>query len=285
MTGAAIAGYLRRVGIEGRPGATYETLVALHHAHLDTLPYGNLSIMLAASGAIEAPHSVDPVETLERVAAGGDTGYCFHNNGVFSLVLEELGFDVRRRAGQMLETTGASGTLDHLALELRGLPTDANPEGRWVVDVGYGDGFRDPLPLVDGHFRQSGSVYRLVRVGESGWTFHHDPHGSFHGSLVRGEVTQEAVEAAHRRLATPPEGDFTRKLVVQRRDETGSDTLRSIRHTRTGVGASTRELRDFEEWRSALTAIGLTLAGVEEQALRDLHQRQSADYDDWLLTR
>ena len=82
-----IDGYLRRLGIEGRPEATYETLVDLHHRHLDTLPYENLSIMLAAIGATRAPDAVDPVETLERVAAGGNAGYCFHNNGVFSLAL------------------------------------------------------------------------------------------------------------------------------------------------------------------------------------------------------
>jgi len=280
-----IDGYLRRLGIEGRPEATYETLVDLHHRHLDTLPYENLSIMLAAIGSLGAPDSVDPAATLERVAAGGNAGYCFHNNGVFSLVLAELGFEVVRRTGQMLEATGPSGTLDHLALEVVGLPTPANPEGRWVVDVGYGDGFRDPLPLAEGHFRQSGFTYRLVRVGESGWTFHHDPHGSFNGSYVRGHVTQEEIEASHRRLSTPPDGDFTRKLVVQRRGASGADTVRTIRHTRSGSGAVTRELRDFAEWTAALEALGLSLAGVEEDALRELHKRQAADYDDWLLTR
>lgn len=280
-----IDGYLRRLGIEGRPEATYETLVDLHHRHLDTLPYENLSIMLAAIGAVEAPDPVDPEVTLARVAAGGNAGYCFHNNGVFSLVLEELGFDVVRRFGQMLEATGPSGTLDHLAIEVRGLPTSSNPAGRWAADVGYGDGFRDPLPLVDGHFRQSGSVYRLARVGESGWTFHHDPHGSFNGSFVRGDVAQDAIEASHLRLSTPPDGDFARKLVVQRRDATGADTVRSIRHTRTGSGASTRELRDFEEWRAALGGLGLSFLGIEEDALRELHKRQAADYDEWLLTR
>ena len=280
-----IDGYLRRLGIDGRPEATYETLVDLHHRHLDTLPYENLSIMLAAIGAVRAPDAVDPVETLERVAAGGNAGYCFHNNGVFSLALAELGFDVVRRTGQMLEATGPSGTLDHLALEIRGLPTAANPGGRWVVDVGYGDGFRDPLPLVEGHFRQSGFVYRLARVGESGWTFHHDPHGSFNGSFVRGSVMQEEVEASHLRLSTPPDGDFTRKLVVQRRDSSGAETVRSIRHLRTGEGAFERELRDFAQWRTALGGLGLSFRGIEEDALRELHKRQAAEYDDWLQTR
>jgi N-hydroxyarylamine O-acetyltransferase len=279
-----IEGYLRRLGIDGRPEATYETLVDLHHRHLDTLPYENLSIMLAAIGAVASPDSVDPKETLDRVGAGGNTGYCFHHNGLVSLVLEELGFDVVRRPGQLIETTGPSGQLDHLAFEVRGLPTAANPGGRWWPDLGFGDAFREPLPLVEGHHRQNGFVYRLVRVGEAGWTFHHDPSGSFHGNLVRGVVDLDEVAARHPELSTPP-GPYTSKLVVQRRDATGADTVRSIRHTRIGEGASTRELWDFAEWSAALEGLGLSLAGVEEDVLRELHERQAAGYDDWLLTR
>jgi len=279
-----IDGYLRRLGFEERPEATYETLVDLHHRHLDTLPYDNLSIMLAAIGAIGAPHSVDPGETLERVAAGGNAGYCFHHNGLVALVLEELGFEVVRRPGQLIETTGPSGELDHLAFEVRGLPTAENPEGRWWPDLGFGDAFREPLPLVEGHFRQNGFVYRLVRVGEDGWTFHHDPAGSFHGNLIRGVVGLDEVAARHPALATPP-GPYTSKLVVQRRDATGADTVRSIRYTRIGEGAVTRELRDFAEWTAALEGLGLSFAGVEEDALRELHKRQAADYEEWLLTR
>ncbi|GGR59350.1 arylamine N-acetyltransferase [Nocardioides luteus] len=279
-----IDGYLRRLGIAGRPEATYETLLDLHRRHLDTLPYDNLSIMLAAIGAAEAPDPVDPAVTLERVAGGGNAGYCFHHNGLVALVLEELGFEVVRRPGQLIETTGPSGELDHLALEVRGLPTAENPGGRWWPDLGFGDAFREPLPLVDGHHRQNGFVYRLVRVGEQGWTFHHDPAGSFHGNLIRGEVGLDEVATRHPQLSTPP-GDYTTKLVVQRRDATGADTVRSIRHTRIGEGASSRELRDFAEWTAALEGLGLSLEGVEEAALRELHQRQSADYDEWLLTR
>jgi N-hydroxyarylamine O-acetyltransferase len=240
--------------------------------------------MLAAIGTVASPDSVAPNETLERVAAGGNAGYCFHHNGLVSLVLEELGFDVVRRPGQLIETTGPSGQLDHLAFEVRGLPTPANPGGRWWPDLGFGDAFREPLPLVEGHHRQNGFVYRLVRVGEAGWTFHHDPSGSFHGNLVRGVVDLDEVAARHPQLSTPP-GPYTSKLVVQRRDATGADTVRSIRHTRIGEGASTRELWDFAEWSAALEGLGLSLAGVEEEALRELHERQAAGYDDWLLTR
>ncbi|MFI2706338.1 arylamine N-acetyltransferase, partial [Nocardioides sp. CER28] len=204
--------YLARLGLSGRPEPTLETLVDLHHRHLDAVPYENLAIMLGA------PTSADPADTLARIAGGGNAGYCFHHNGAVELVLRELGFAVERHPASMLLEVGSSGTLDHLVIVVSGLPTPENPGGRWWPDLGYGDGFRDPLPLVEGVHRQGRFVYRIARLSERGWTFHHDPSNSVLGSLVRpAGVSQADVDANHARLSTPPDGAFTRLLVVQRR--------------------------------------------------------------------
>jgi arylamine N-acetyltransferase len=37
------------------------------------------------------PDSKDPAETLDRVAAGGNAGYCFQHNEAFEVVLDALG--------------------------------------------------------------------------------------------------------------------------------------------------------------------------------------------------
>jgi arylamine N-acetyltransferase len=275
---APVDGYLARLGLSHRPEPTLATLADLHHRHLDAVPYDNLAIMLGA------PTGADPAETLARIAGGGNAGYCFHHNGAFELVLRELGFAVERHPASMLGEVGSSGTLDHLVLVVGGLPTEDNPGGRWWPDLGYGDAFRDPLPLVEGVHRQGPFVYRIARLSDRGWTFHHDPAGSFVGSLVGpAGVSQGDVEVNHVRLSTPPTGAFTRLLVVQRRGEHSADTVRGIRHVRVGRGASTRDLRAYDDWRSVLTGLGLSLAGVDEDALRDLHRRMSLAHDDWLL--
>jgi arylamine N-acetyltransferase len=274
----SVDGYLARLGLAERPDPTLTTLVDLHRRHLDAVPYDNLAIMLGA------PTSADPVETLARIAAGGNAGYCFHHNGAVGLVLRELGFTVERRPASMLREVGSSGTLDHLVLEVGGLPTPENPGGRWWPDLGYGDAFRDPLPLVEGVHRQGPFAYRIARLSERGWTFHHDPAGSFIGSLVGpAGVSQADVEANHRRLATPPDGAFTRLFVAQRRDAHGADTLRGIRHVRAGRGTRTRDLRAYADWRAVLAGLGVSLTGVDEDALLDLHRRMVAASDDWLL--
>jgi N-hydroxyarylamine O-acetyltransferase len=271
-------GYLARLGIAGRPEPTLETLVDLHRRHLDAVPYENLAIMLGR------PTSADPAETLTRIARGGNAGYCFHHNGAVELVLRALGFTVERHAASMLEEVGSSGKLDHLVLVVSGLPTAENPGGRWWPDLGYGDGFRDPLPLVEGVHRQPPFVYRIARLSERGWTFHHDPSNSFLGSQVGPVgVSQADVDANHVRLSTPPDGAFTRLLVVQRRGEDGADTVRGIRHTRTGHRGFVRDLRTYDDWRAAIVGLGVSTAGVDEAELHDLHTRMLAAHEEWVL--
>lgn len=277
----SVDGYLARLGIVGRPEPTLDTLVDLHHRHLDALPYENLAIMLAAASG-GTPPSADPTEALARIAAGGNAGYCFHHNGAVELVLRELGFRVERHPASMLEEVGSSGQLDHLVLVVDGLPTPGNPGGRWWPDLGYGDGFRDPLPLVEGVHRQDGFVYRIARLSARGWTFHHDRAGSFGGSVVGpAGAPQAEVDRHHVRLSTPPEGAFTRLLVAQRRDAHGAETVRGIRHSRTGQGRFARDLRAYDDWRAAILGLGVSLAGVDEGALRELHRRMLAAHRDW----
>lgn len=84
----ALAGYLTRLGLDEQPPATVETLFELHRRHAERLPYENLHTMLGS------PPDVDPRTTLARVAAGGNTGYCFHHNGVMTVALRALGYDV-----------------------------------------------------------------------------------------------------------------------------------------------------------------------------------------------
>ncbi len=271
---AGVEGYLARLGIVGRPAPTLASLATLHRAHLDVLPYENLAIMLGR------PDPADPVVTLARVSAGGNAGYCFHHNGLVELVLRELGYDVVRRPGAQLEADGPSGTLDHLVLEVRA------EGGRWWPDLGYGDGFRTPLELRSGAVAQGPFSYRLEDVGEDGWRFRQDPRGSFLGTEVGPVgVSDAAIAAAHRRLPTPPGGDFTRLLVVQRRDDTGAETLRGIRHVRVGEDAFARDLASFDDWRAALLALGVSLTAVGDQELRGLHDRMRAAHGAWAATR
>jgi arylamine N-acetyltransferase len=278
----AVTRYLSRLGFSAAPEATVAGLTELHRRHLDTVPYENLAIMLGR------PDSTDPEETLARLAAGGNAGYCFHQNGAFEVVLRSLGFAVERRRGQVWNTPEdrAVPKLNHLVLL-------ATIDGRsWWPDLGLGDGFREPVEVVAGEIRQGPFKYEITDVGTTEfstveWTFRHDPAAdSFNAVDVRASGPADAeVAEAHHGMSTPPDGRFTRVLVVMRRDGTGAEALRGIRHQRTGDGAFTRDLTSYGDWRMVVESLGVSLAGVTDEELRSLHARMLAAHAEWAATR
>ena len=269
-------GYLSRLGVTGRPAPTLGTLVALHRAHLARLPYNNLDIMLGR------PQPVDPSSPLRAVARTGRSGYCFHQNGALGAALEALGFEVTRRHGHVwTDPADRDGTvLDHLVLVVSGLPSRDNPGGRWWPDVGLGEGFADPLPIVDGPAADPVLDLQLSGSTGDGWSFRNDPRGSFTGLEVRALPLD--VAAAHATLSTPPEGRFTRLLVVQRRTPGAVETLRGCALTRiTSSGTSRRDVATYDAWRRALLELELSLVDTSEDELRRLFASTSRAHLAW----
>ncbi|MGH3209848.1 MAG: arylamine N-acetyltransferase family protein [Trebonia sp.] len=260
----AVRRYLSRLGFAAEPEPTVAGLAELQRRHLDAVPYENLAIMLGR------PDPTDPAQTLERIAAGGNAGYCFHHNGAFEVVLRALGFAVERRSGHVWGRE--IPRLNHLVLLVT---IDGR---RWWPDLGLGDALRDPVEVVAGEIRQGPFRYEIAEAGPGAWTFRHDPAArSFPGIDVRASRPADAeVAAAHRVLSTPPDGRFTKVLVAMRRDDTGADVLRGIQLQRTGDGAFSRELASYADWRAALESLGVSLAGAGEAELRSLHARMLA---------
>ena len=267
----SVDGYLARLGLDGRPAPTLATLIDLHRRHLDALPYENLAAVLGR------PDPVDPAATLDRIAAGGNAGYCFHHNSAFGAVLQELGYHVRQLRGHVWNTPEqrAAPELNHLALLVAGLPDTASPTGLWWPDLGLGDGFRDPLPLTEGTHRSAWSSYAIECLDEAGWTFRHDARGSFTAiDIVGTPPSAEEIATAHAALSQPP-GRFTRTLVVQHLTADGITTLRGQALSHNGPsGVASAILDSYESWREALARLNVALTGTNEADLRSLYNRQ-----------
>jgi N-hydroxyarylamine O-acetyltransferase len=275
--------YLRRLEIDAGAPPTLDTLFLVHDRHLAHVPYENLGIMLGL------PPSVDPETCLDRIGRVGRAGYCLHQNAALELVLSDLGFAVRRRHAHVWQDEAhRSGPLNHLALEVTGLPTAENPAGRWWADVGLGEGFRLPLPLVDGEHVQDGFRYRLSDVGPDGWSFRHDPAGSFAGiEVTGGDTGPGAMVASHAELSAPGEGRFARLVVVQRRDASGIWEVRGCLLRRvTPTGATETVLASYDDWRAALTGeLRVPLDDLPEDPLRELYARSWTAHLEWAAGR
>ncbi len=264
MTSELAAAYVARLGLTDAP-PTLATMTALHRAHLELLPYNNLDTMLGS------PRPVDEESCLRQVVEAGRSGYCFHQNGVLAAGLDHLGFKVDRQHGHVWTRAEQRDRVDlnHLVLVVSGLPTESNPGGRWWPDVGLGEGFVDPAPLVAGFVGDGLLDLEITELDEEGWSFRNDPRGTFDGMEARSLPMD--VARAHTELSTPPDGAFARILVVQRRAAGAVETLRACVHTRLDLtGVTTRDLTTYDDWRSALVSLGLGLADVSDERLRAL---------------
>jgi N-hydroxyarylamine O-acetyltransferase len=218
-----IGAYLARVGYDGPLEPTVGVLRALHRAHLTAIPYENLDI-----------HLGHPL-TLDRQAAFGKLvddrrgGWCFEMNGTFGWVLESVGFDVRYVAGAVRRADRGASALDsHLVL----IVTVDDP---YIVDVGFGDGFFEPLPLEPGRYRQRSLEFGVSREGEW-WRVHNHEHGgaeSYDFTLEPRSI-ESFADKCHE-LQTAPDSSLVRSTVSGRHEDDGLVVLR---------GAVLRELRD-----------------------------------------
>lgn len=142
--------YLKRINYNGSQTPTLETLRQLQLAHLLTIPFENLSIH------IKEPIVLDYELLFDKIVRKRRGGFCYELNGLFSALLNRLGFNsVMLPAGVANNEGVFSPDFDHMTLLVL-------LEDRWLVDVGFGDSFRQPL-LIDNRAPQfqGNCSYRL----------------------------------------------------------------------------------------------------------------------------
>jgi N-hydroxyarylamine O-acetyltransferase len=196
--------YLQRIGYSGPLGVNIETLHALHRAHLFAIPYENLDIHLGR------PLTLDMEHIYHKLVEQRRGGWCYEMNGLFAWALRAIGFEVTLLGSSVGEPAqgGLDGDLDHLILLVQ-------LDQPWLVDVGFGNAFLEPLPLVEGAIQQDWMNFRLEQTEEK-WCFHSHLYGGrgygftllpreFHGFAPRCHTLQ-----------TSPESGFVRATVCHR---------------------------------------------------------------------
>ncbi|MEU7896935.1 arylamine N-acetyltransferase [Nonomuraea sp. NPDC049152] len=258
-----VTAYLRRLGLESAPPSV-DHLRALHAAHVERVPYEALEIWL------DRPTTVEPAESAARILSGRG-GYCYHLNGALSALLAALGYEVTRHVGGVQNHGTEPGvTGNHLVLTVR-LPSSDGPD-EWLVDAGLGDALHEPLPLVEGRYRQGPFEYGLrpSEVAPGGWRFDHDPRGSFVGmdfGMKPAEMSE--FEAMHEELSTSPTSGFVRVATLNRRDASGVDILRGLVLTRIGAdGGGSTTMESAADYFHALEDVfGLDLPAADRSLL------------------
>ena len=241
-----VQAYLDRIEFRGPLDPHFEMLRQLHLAHLMHVPFENLSI-----------HSHEPIvlndsALFEKIVTRRRGGFCYELNGLFAGLLRELGFEVAMLSAQVAGSqNGFSRDFDHMTLRV------ALNQERWLADVGFGDSFIEPLPLVaDSQYQQRENRYRLVSdnqerlvleqaLKDEAWV----PQYRF--SLQPYQYSDYAEMCSYHQ--TSPESHFTRQRICSRLTPRGRISLSDMRFIVTENGVrSERVLKNEEEYNEVL---------------------------------
>lgn len=195
--------YLARIGYTGSFHVDYETLIALHRAHLLAIPYENLAIHLGQYLPLDNQAIFDKLVTARR------GGWCYEMNGLFAWALREMGFSVTFLAGAVNRSMkGNRADYNHLVLLVE-------LDKPYLADVGFGNGFLFPLPLDPGIYSQMFLTYQLSQEADH-WLFQNHAYGGpgFDFTLTPHPLAD--FRAKCHELQTSPESSFVRLTVCHR---------------------------------------------------------------------
>lgn len=240
-----IKAYLERINYHGSLAPTAETLRELQLAQLLAVPFENLSIHA------RQPIVLEDEALFTKIVKGRRGGFCYEANGLFAALLRALGFDVQMLSAGVADAEGGFGPdFDHMTLMV-------TLEQRWLVDVGFGDSFREPLLLDErGEQVQGSRAYRIVpdgthlilmqRDGDAEWK------AQYRFTLQPHEYA-DYVEMC-RYHQTSPQSHFTRARICSRATEEGRITLSEMRFITTSKNGERQErtLTSQEEYAAIL---------------------------------
>lgn len=233
--------YLDRIQYHGPLEPTFQTLRALHEAHLLAVPFENLDIHLGREIVL------DEASLWTKIVEHKRGGFCYELNGMFALLLRALGFQVDTLSACVADSDGGFGPeFDHMTLLV-------HLEENWLADVGFGESFRQPLLMqADLDQKQDMGRFRLEREGlcwlyyewdgnwKPGYRFTLQPH-----------KLSDYIAMCHYQQ-TSPESHFTQKRVCSLATHSGRITLSDQRLITTINDERTERLLTDEEYSAAL---------------------------------
>lgn len=242
-----VSDYLKRLKYSQPLRADIHTLHGLQLAHLLTIPFENLDISLGRKIELSQPALWEKLITNKR------GGFCYELNGLFAWLLQEIGFQVTylnaRDYHEKDDTFGID--FDHLTL----MVTIPNASTRWLVDVGYGDTFIQPLNIDDDTEQVQGLRGYWVKPFRNGYqVWQRNYAGSrerqYFFDLTPHQFPDEYIETC-RYHQTSPKSIFTQNRIISRLTEDGRVSLDNERLIFTVHGQrSTQEIKESQ--RAAL---------------------------------
>ncbi len=239
--------YLRRLDFSAPVKPDFETLRAVHRAHMLAVPFENLDIV-----PLHRRIHLDEASMWDKLIVRRRGGFCYELNGLFAWLLKQVGFAVTYLNGRVFSKTGTlSLDFDHLAL-LVDVPGEPN---RWLADVGFGDSFLEPLMLREGEQPEGLRSYRLEATGNGYIVWQRDYDRTwtrqyfFDLTPRRFPADYDAMCTYHQ---TSPKSSFTRKSIISRATPDGRVSLEPSKLIVTRNGERSEQPVSPDSWSALL---------------------------------
>lgn len=250
--------YLERIQWGGPVRQDLDSLSALLRAHMETIPFENLDVLLGR------PIRLDLESLQAKLVRARRGGYCFEHVTLFAAALEALGFEPVRHIARVIQFVPRSAAArTHMFL------TVPIAEGRYVVDPGFGSlAPRVPVPLVEGEQARIGQESHWMARDGNDWMLHAQvgatPVAAW-VSTVQEECPVDFEMGSHY-ASTHPASPFVQRILLRALTETGRVTVMNRDVTRwQGDASQQTQLADHAALRALLVEhFGFDLPEVEQ---------------------
>lgn len=280
LTRSEIQAYLKRIGIDEIQAPTLNYLTELQRAHVKYLSWQTVDIYTGRPVGINLQDSI-------QLILQGRSGYCFHLNGAFSILLRSLGYTVHWHRGGV-QPHGEKPRVNSFHLGLSVLIPDADPTvERWIVDVGLGGMPFEPLPLRYGTYGSAPFTYQFMPSSAvaGGWRLEYEPNGPSEGVDYAPEAVTSLEEfiPKHEFYSQAAESPWHNVFLLRQRDAIRSNELRGcMLRTHGHEGIRKTEIKTYSEWRDVLTGIfHEPLVIYSEQECQEMWVRLQAAHEEW----
>lgn len=245
-----IGQYIARIRADQPIRNNAETLRELAIAHQIAVPYENFDNHLGI------PVVLDIDAIYQKIVCRGRGGGCYELNALFGTLLRRLGYRVDFLAGRVFGRGYRGKEFDHLTLRVY------VGETQFMVDVGFGNGFFEPMQLCDESRSTHGQrQFRLFKFND-----HYRLESGRNGELDKGlhfSLTPRRLDEfskMNRYHSLNPMSLRSQKLIAIRATPTGTLALVGYKRTeRQPDSTKTREIGSTEYLETLRTDFGVEI--------------------------
>lgn len=200
--------YLRRIGYRGVGQPSPDVLIALHQAHVGSIPFENVDVLL------QKPIALEVAAIEDKLVARNRGGYCYEHALLFQAALEALDFETRPLLARVRWPNGREGPRTHMMLCV------ATENGDYLADVGFGGrGLLRPLPLTVNRVHETPDARYRLTAESAGLLLLEGNLGAdwqAHYAFTVAAAHPKDIEMANYYVSTYPTSLFRQMLLVHR---------------------------------------------------------------------